>query len=138
MPINITEELVKTPHQTAADELGPVDEQSDMPTQEMATTEMVETENVESGETSLKSYEKVTEPVTVVHENYCERVEVGVSFRMPVAEYTMLEFTVRRTVPFDNREMDADTVFEHTKKWVEDRVNQMIGEQSQAAGAQAA
>jgi len=58
-----------------------------------------------------------------------ERIEVGMSFKMPVASYTMLEFSVRRSVPFNPVETNADTVFDSTHKWVEEKLNQLIEEQ---------
>lgn len=64
-----------------------------------------------------------------------ERIEVGMSFKMPVASYTMLEFSIRRSVPFPVGE-DPDAVFEATHKWVEDKLNLLIEKQQteQAAG----
>lgn len=58
-----------------------------------------------------------------------EYISVGTSFKMPVADYTMLEFSVRRTVPFDPLQIDPDKVFEETKTWVEAKMNSMIEEQ---------
>lgn len=58
-----------------------------------------------------------------------ETIEVGMSFKMPVASYTMLEFSVRRTTPFNPAEADADSVFDATREWVETKLNGLIEEQ---------
>jgi len=63
-----------------------------------------------------------------------ERMEVGMSFKMPVAPYTMLEFMVKRSVPFNSIEISPDTVFDQTKAWVEAKLNQLIEEQQQQQG----
>ena len=55
-----------------------------------------------------------------------ERIEVGMAFKMPVASYTMLEFSVKRSVPFNPEVLDADAVFLETKTWVETKLNELI------------
>lgn len=62
-----------------------------------------------------------------------ERIEVGTSFKMPVADYTMLEFSVKRSIPFPTGEGMVEVIFEECKTWVEAKLNQMIEEQ-QAGG----
>lgn len=72
--------------------------------------------------------QKTTEPVHLTVTAY-ERIDVGMSFKMPVASYTMLEFSVRRSVPFDPATTDADEVFATAKSWVEGKLNDLIAEQ---------
>jgi hypothetical protein len=80
--------------------------------------------------------DKTSEPVNIAtHITPVERIDIGMSFKMPVASYTMLEFSVRRSVPFDPVTTSADTVFDETKAWVEAKLNALIEEQQpQAAG----
>lgn len=58
-------------------------------------------------------------------------IEVGMAFKMPVAQYTMLEFTVRRRVHFDPLQDDDEDVYAQTKEWVEGKINALIAEQQE-------
>lgn len=74
--------------------------------------------------------DKTSEPVNIpVPVQVFERIEVGMSFKMPVASYTMLEFSVRRSVPYDPTIVTADEVFDDVKGWVEAKLNALIEEQ---------
>jgi len=74
-----------------------------------------------------QSHEMESEPISLPHPY--EVLELGMSFKMPVASYTMLEFSVRRSVPYSPLEEDPDEVFGKTKQWVEDKLNGLIAEQ---------
>ena len=87
----------------------------------------VQTKKIKNGEEELTAHEAKSVPVALPP--LYETLEVGVSFRMPVAQYTMLEFTVRRNRPFDPEKTDADKFFDETKEWVEKKLNSIIAEQ---------
>jgi hypothetical protein len=108
MPINIGTK--PSPHGEAAQEI----------------TE-VQTKTITDGEEQVVSHEHEATPVQMAAP--FEVIDVGISFRMPVAQYTMLEFTVRRSVPFNPLSQDPDAVFEATKTWVEGKLNAIIAEQ---------
>ena len=84
----------------------------------------------ENNEETDKKVEFQSEPVQFQHP--WEAIEVGTSFKMPVAAYTMLEFSVRRYVPYDPVTTDPDTVFEEARAWVEGKLNAVIEEQQAA------
>lgn len=91
-------------------------------------TEVLTTQT-KSGEVLSQEGGLTSEPAPNVITPF-ERIDVGMSFKMPVAEYTMLEFSVRRSVPFNPEDTDPDTVFGETKAWVEGKLNSLIEEQS--------
>lgn len=77
-----------------------------------------------------QSLNKTSEPVVIpMPVQTFERIDVGMSFKMPVASYTMLEFSVRRSVPYDPKLKDPDIVFTEVKTWVEAKLNALIEEQ---------
>ena len=97
----------------------------------MDMTETKVTETTSEGEETVTKHESDAVPVHIP--GPYDVLSVGVSFRMPVAQYTMLEFTVSRSRAFDPVKDDENEVFQQTKKWVEDKLNSVIAEQ-QAAG----
>ena len=88
-------------------------------------TELDPSTNIQHAD--ILHYEKTSEPVQIA-EAY-ERIEVGTSFKMPVASYTMLEFSVKRSVPYLISQRDPDEVFEEVRAWVETKINKMIEDQ---------
>lgn len=99
----------KGPHGAAAEEI----------------TEVSKTEH-KDGESEIVDHEYESKPVVLPQ---MEIIEVGTSFKMPVAQYTMLEFSVKRTMPFNPEEKSADEVFDTLKDWVESKLNAMIEDQ---------
>jgi hypothetical protein len=59
-----------------------------------------------------------------------ERLAVAMGFKMPVAEYVMVEFRVERVT--HHAPGDEDAAFEENKKWVEDKINGLVSEQLNA------
>ena len=88
----------------------------------------VTTETTKDGETLDSSMDSHSEPVLNTGPPM-ERIEVGMAFKMPVAQYTMLEFSVKRSTPFDPLTTSPDAVFEDTRVWVEGKLNELIAEQ---------
>lgn len=76
-------------------------------------------------------FEHTSEPVNIMPPY--ERIEVGMSFKMQVASFTMLEFRITRSVPYQVPQVDPDQVFSDTHKWVEDKLNNLIAEQNNQA-----
>ena len=99
----------------------------------MLETEVASTTTSKAGgkeEIIDQQYEHTSEPVHPMPTPY-ETVTVGMAFKLPIAQYTMLEFSVYRSVPFDPLQGDADTTFDQTHAWVESKLNAMIEEQQQ-------
>ena len=113
MAINIG--TAKSPHGQAAASLE----------EEVSKTTLEAGPNGEEEKTKEMDYQSTPVHMATPYET----IEVGTSFKMPVAQYTMLEFTVRRSVPFNPLETDADTIFDETKVWVEAKLNAIIAEQ---------
>lgn len=111
MPVNIGK---KTPHGQAATEVS------------KTITKAGEPEPVAQEHEYTNEVVQLSTPYEVL--------EFGASFKMPVASYTMLEFSVRRTVPFNPVEKDVDTVFDETREWVEGKLNTLIAEQGTSEG----
>lgn len=59
-----------------------------------------------------------------------EQITVGMGFKLPIAQYTMVEFTVSRTKPSAPDEVDA--TYDEVKNWVEERMNQLVADQQSA------
>lgn len=109
MPIEI-----KSAHAAAAEQMPPADEKSAVKTQT----------NVDTGDAVSEMVEQSSTPVS---SDATERVTVGMSFKMPIAQYTMLEFSVARTMAF-TPDQSADAVFDEAKDWVEGKINALIEE----------
>lgn len=123
MPIQVAKSKPAQPHQEAADEM-----------EAPATESSVSKATIEQGETTSYEHENESAPVEGPVSEPMERIEVGMAFRMPVAQYTMLEFTVRRSVPYSPLQANPDDVFESTHKWVEEKLNLLIAEQQEMSG----
>lgn len=97
------------------------------------TAQITEVPNKEPTE-EITHHETTSEPVQMNPTlSVPELIDVAVAFKMPVAQYTMLEFRVRRVVPFDPDVHDAEAVFEMAKEWVEGKLNAIIAEQQNHA-----
>lgn len=97
--------------------------------EEIVTETTVEQSSTDGSEVpeQPQTHEHTTETVLVPVSH--ERLDVAMEFKMPVAQYTMLGFSVRRSVPFDPAEKSADDVFAESKAWVEEKLNGLIAEQ---------
>lgn len=58
-------------------------------------------------------------------------LDVGINFKMPLADYTMIGYSIRRVVPYDPAETDPDELFNSERQWIEGQLNQLIHEQQQ-------
>lgn len=121
---------IKKPSQSEGAGVSPHDQAADQIETEVALT------TTKGGEVLDQKHTHQSEPVppTASPLPY-ERIDVGMSFKMPVADYTMLEFNIRRSVPFQQggstteTEAMANQVFADAKAWVEGKLNQLIEEQ---------
>lgn len=95
-------------------------------TTEISTT----TTKAGAAEPLSHTHDMQVEPVLITPLH--DQIEVGMSFKMPVASFTMLEFSVKRMVHCLPEE--ADQTYEDTKAWVETRLNTLIeAQQTDAA-----
>lgn len=117
MAINLKQKPAPEPEQSAHDQAAE------------AIETQVTTTSTKGGEVINQNAEGDSEPIMTVPNIQYERIEVGMSFKMPVADYTMLEFSIRRSVPYDPTTVEADDVFDQTRGWVEAKLNAMIEEQ---------
>lgn len=113
MPIKVTN---KSPHAEAAQNLTAED---------VKTTETVKTTGGQEATPPEIAQEHTPVPVSALY----ERIEVGTSFKMPVAEYTMLEFRITRSMPCEPEKVEE--TFDACREWVEGKLNLLIEEQSE-------
>lgn len=60
-----------------------------------------------------------------------ELMDVSMNFKMPVADYTIIGYAVRRVVPFDPNVITPDQQFEDQKNWIETTLNDLIKKQQE-------
>lgn len=93
------------------------------------------TTSTKTGEILDEKHESSADPQHFAPAALIGVIRVGMSFKMPVAQYTMLELSVSRSIPYQTKpdpvedEAEADAVFEVGKAWVEGKLNALIGEQ---------
>lgn len=93
-------------------------------------TETITETNTKDGPDTLVN-EDVNQVVNMVQVPAShDLIAVGMGFKMPVAEYTMIEFYVQRTTPCATDA--ADDTYTATKDWVEGRLNELVEEQQEA------
>jgi len=111
----------------------PVDEQSAHDEEAASIEDTITTTTTKSGEEEPlnEDVQHTSTPVNIAAP--FERIEVGMAFKMPVASYTMLEFSVRRSFPFDPKKDNADAVFDTVHAWVEAKLNKLIEDQQTEA-----
>ncbi len=110
----------QSPHAQAAAEYPPI------PAEDIATETMTVT-----GEGGVLDQQADVNTTHVLMPPTHERMRVGMSFKMPVAPYTMVEFRVERDVPVAVTD-DIDAAFDLVKGWVEARINELVEEQQSA------
>ena len=79
-----------------------------------------------------EEHESTFDPMVFTPAALVETLRIGMDFKMPVAQYTMLGLSIARSVPYEqgaDANAAADAAYENLKGWVEGKLNQLIAEQ---------
>jgi len=118
---------IKILNKAALEQSGHATAAAEIVAEENTTVHVTETSQDETVPPKTMSHEHTSSDVIMKVPDY-EIITIGMSFKMPVASFTMVEFHVERSSPTE----DPDATYQENKDWVENKINDLVAEQSAA------